>query len=79
MTTIGLDEAKTTFTDLVHRAQAGESIRIIDDGKELARLVPPPEVATEEFRQAAENWLKSSKGITLGGLSIRDLINEGRR
>jgi hypothetical protein len=30
-------------------------------------------------RQAAANIIARRKGVTLGGLKIKDLINEGRR
>ncbi len=33
----------------------------------------------EERRAAIERWRKLSKGLSLGGLKIRDLINEGCR
>jgi hypothetical protein len=33
----------------------------------------------EERQAAIERFEKLSKGLSLGGLKIRDLINEGRR
>ena len=37
------------------------------------------EAARERARKAAESILRMSKGVTLGGISIKELINEGRR
>jgi antitoxin (DNA-binding transcriptional repressor) of toxin-antitoxin stability system len=49
-------------------------------GKAVAKLVPArPGADREKARQAVENIIARSKGVTLGGLQIKDLINEGRR
>jgi hypothetical protein len=32
----------------------------------------------EERREAIRRWKELSKGLSLGGLKIRDLIDEGR-
>lgn len=47
------------------------------DRQELDRLFPD-EARREKARQAAANIIARSKGVTLGGLKIKDLINEGR-
>ncbi len=48
-------------------------------GREGARLVPPKSAFNRaEARAAAQRIREMSKGVTLGGLSIKDLINEGR-
>jgi hypothetical protein len=44
----------------------------------------PPEAAPDEARrakarQAAANIIARAKGVTLDGLKIKDMINEGRR
>jgi hypothetical protein len=38
----------------------------------------PAEESRARARQAAANIIARRKGVTLGGLSIKDLINEGR-
>ncbi len=43
--------------------------------EDLAAMVPDDE---SRARQAAANIIARRKGVTLGGLSIKDLINEGR-
>ncbi len=47
------------------------------DRQELDRLIPD-EARRERARQAAANIIARSRGVTLGGLKIKDLINEGR-
>lgn len=38
----------------------------------------PDEAGRDRARQAAANIIARRKGVTLGGLTIKDLINEGR-
>ena len=45
---------------------------------ELIDIVPNEESRARARRQAAANIIARRKGITLGGLRIKDLINEGR-
>ena len=45
--------------------------------EDLAAIVPDEE-SRARARQAAANIIARRKGVTLGGLSIKDLINEGR-
>ena len=45
--------------------------------EDLASIVPDDE-SRARARQAAANIIARRKGVTLGGLSIKDLINEGR-
>ena len=45
----------------------------------VARLVPETGVVDRErARRAVEDIIETGKGLSLGGLSIKDLINEGR-
>lgn len=79
MTSLGLLEAKTHLSALVDRAAAGEEITITRHGKPVARLVPAAvEPGSERARAAFEALLAARKGVTLGGLDVRDLIDEGR-
>ena len=57
----------------------GEEVVITRRGKPVARLVREGGVVDRErARQAAANIIANSKGVTLGGLKIKDLIEEGR-
>jgi prevent-host-death family protein len=76
---VGAYVAKTHFSELLERAVSGEEITITRHGVPVARLVPARKTATREQRRAAiDSWIELSKGLSLGGLKIRDLINEGR-
>ena len=46
--TVGADEARTHFHELVRAAAAGEEILITRRGKPVGRLVPPGWVAEAE-------------------------------
>ncbi len=78
--TVGAYDAKTHFSELLEKVAAGEEITITKHGTPVARLVPVKRKPTVEERRAAiERWIELSKGLSLGGLKIRDMINEGRR
>jgi len=83
MHTVGSYEAKTHLPQLLERVEHGESITITRHGKPVARLVPAvagisrPDVAAAI---AAMTEFQEQEGPMLGGkITIRDLINEGRR
>lgn len=77
---VGAYDAKTHFSELLERVESGQEITITKHGHPVARLVPIKKTYSPEERRAAmERWIEISKGITLGGLKIRDLIDEGRR
>lgn len=76
---VGAYEAKTHFSELLEKVEAGEEITITKHGTPVARLIPiKPKLTTAERRAAIERWSQQSKGLSLGGLKIRDLIDEGR-
>jgi prevent-host-death family protein len=75
---IGAFEAKNTLGTLLDLVEKGEEVVITRRGKRVARLVPDKGVDREKARRAAAHIIEMSKGATLGGLKIKDLINEGR-
>ncbi len=76
---VGAYHAKTHFSELLERVEGGEEVTITRHGSPVAKLVPVRNVATREDRVAAiRRWRESSKGLMLAGLSVRDLIDEGR-
>lgn len=78
--TIGAYEAKTRFSALLEKVEAGEEFTITKHGTPVARLVPiKKQVTEEERRKVIDAWINRPDKPTLGGLKIRDLINEGRR
>jgi prevent-host-death family protein len=80
MRVVGTFEAKNKLSELLDLVEHGEEVTITRHGKEVARLVPPRgAVNREAARAAAEAIRQMSKGVTLGGLKIKDLIADGRR
>jgi prevent-host-death family protein len=79
MREIGAFEAKNRFGQLLDWVEAGESVAITRRGKIVAHLAPPAGAFnTEAARAAAERIRLRRRGVTLGGSTIADLIEEGR-
>jgi prevent-host-death family protein len=78
MRTIGAFEAKNKHAELPDLAEKDEEIVITRHGKQVGRLGPiEKSFDREAARQAAEAILKMSRGVTLDGITIRELIDEG--
>jgi prevent-host-death family protein len=76
---VGAFEAKNKLSALLDRVERGEEIVITRHGKPIARLVPTDGgFDRDKARRAAENIIARAKGVTLGGIRIKDLINDGR-
>jgi prevent-host-death family protein len=79
MREVGAFEAKNKLGQLLDQVEHGEEIIITRRGRAVARLVPTePGFDRDKARRAVAGILELSKGATLGGLKIKDLINEGR-
>lgn len=78
MATIGSFEAKTRFSELLERAEKGEQITITRRGVPVAVLGPLPS-KRRKGKSLVEEFRALRKGVTLGGITIRQLIEEGRR
>jgi len=79
MREIGAFEAKNKLGQLLDWVEAGEEVVITRRGRIVARLVPPrAAVDWEQARNAAAAIRAMSKSVTLGGLKIKDLVDEGR-
>lgn len=77
--TIGAYEAKTHFSALLEKVEAGQQFIITKHGTPVARLIPTKkELTAAERRKVIDDWIKRPDKPTLNGLKIRDLINEGR-
>jgi prevent-host-death family protein len=78
--TVGAYEAKTHLSELLEKVEAGEEITITKHGAPVAKLVPVKKEASLEERVAAITRIqKLARGLSLGGLRVKDLIDEGRR
>lgn len=79
---VGSYEAKTHLPQLLDRVEHGETIVITRHGKPVARLIPAsPATARPDVRRAVAEMLayRDEHGPKLGGVKVRDLIEEGRR
>lgn len=78
--TVGAFEAKTHLSELLDQAARGQRFTITKRGKPVAMLVPleeQPRMTVDEA-MAAMDEIRSR--VTLGeGLTVRELIEEGRR
>ena len=80
MRELGVLEAKNWLSELLDAVERGENIVITRRGRPVAKLVPAVEgFDREKARRAAEAIRERRKGVTLGGISIKELINEGRK
>jgi antitoxin (DNA-binding transcriptional repressor) of toxin-antitoxin stability system len=60
--------------------EQGEEVVITRHGTAVARLVPPKTgFSRPEAREAAQGIREMSRGVTLGGLRLKDSIDEGRQ
>jgi len=77
--TVGVYEAKTHFSELLDRVAKGETITITRHGVPVAVLAPTPNRTYKDLDAVIEGFKELRKGRSLGGLTFRDLIEEGRR
>jgi len=79
MRTVGLFEAKQKLSELVERASKGEQIGITRRGKLAAVIVPArPELSMEEAFAQIDRIRSKVKPLPKG-MTIKDLIEAGRR
>ncbi len=80
MHTIGVFEAKNRLTALLDEVENGGEVVITRRGKPVARLIRAEfGLNGDKARRAADGLRAASKGQTLGDLTVKDLIAEGRR
>ncbi len=72
-------EAKTHLSALLRRVQNGESITITKHGVPVAKLVPCDDVRQREIAEAIAGLRAFRDAHPLGDVTIRELIDEGRR
>ena len=78
MREIGAFEAKTKLGQLLDWVEAGEEVIIARRGRSRCPAWSPDQADRERARGVAARIRARRRGITLGGLSIKDLVNEGR-
>lgn len=60
MTTVTIQQAQTTLSELIHRLSLGDEVVITENDRPVARLVPTSEIKQISFRQ-----LGTMKGTVL--------------
>jgi len=79
METIGAFEAKTHLSELLDRVARGETIQITKRGRPVALLTPPAVDQVTDLKQVVAEIRHMRKGRKLGRISLRTLVEEGRR
>ena len=76
-------EAKNKFGTLLDLVEQGQEVVVTRHGKPVARLVAESTVSKrrtpEEAKALVEEFRQMAKGVKLNGISIKELIEEGRR
>jgi prevent-host-death family protein len=79
METVGAYEAKTHLPKLLKRVLKGERITITKHGIPIAVLQAPDLEKTVDTKSVIAELRKLREKHSLAGLSIREMIQEGRR
>ncbi len=70
---------KNRLGALLDRVEQGEEIVITRRGRPVAKLISAgPGFDKAKARRAIAGLIEASRGLSLGGLKIKHLINEGR-
>ncbi len=77
MPSVSASEARAHLPRLLHRVEQGESITITRRGVPIATLNPVSDERRRAF--AAVDALRRFPRIKLEGVTIRELIDDGRR
>lgn len=79
----GTIDAQARMQDLLDRVRHGETLTIIEDGRPVAHVTPAappkPQRSEEEVRAFVAQVEAFASRHTLDGISLRELIDEGKR
>ena len=78
MKQVGVYDAKTQLPRLLEAVERGEIVTITRHGRPVARLVPVTS-SQRTVQETIEAIRDFRRGRALGGLKIKELIEEGRR
>ena len=83
ITEFAVADAKARFSELLTRAEAGEEITIKRHGSAVAKIVPVPRLNSLEERLRRDEeyfaWLDKQGSSLPPGMTLKDMINEGRQ
>jgi len=78
MSQVGAYEAKTHLPQLLEKVAKGERITITKHGRSIA-VLQPVEGGCNKISDVIKDLKEFRRGKKLHGLSIREMIEEGRR
>ena len=73
------DEAKARLLELLDDVLRGETITITKRGVLVARMVPVAGIRRMSVDEAIASLRENRRGVTFGGITLRELREEGRR
>ena len=76
---LGAFEAKNRFSELLNRVDRGAEFTITKHDRPVARLVPALSQSRDRRKKATAELRALRERYSLKGLSVRSLIDEGRR
>jgi len=77
---VSIHEPENRLSALLAEVAQGVEVTTPKRGVATAGLVPAtPSFNREKARRAAAGLPEASRGVTLGGIKIKDLVDEGRR
>lgn len=79
MPQVGAYQAKTHLPRLLKRVEQGERFVITKHGRPVAELIPVGQAPRDAVQQAIEDLKAFQQTHSLGGLSVRELLEEGRK
>lgn len=79
MKKVGVYEAKTRLSELLEKVEAGQEITITNHGEPVARLVPARRRNRGEMRSLIEETRRLRRAVKIGRVSLRGIIEQGRR
>ncbi len=81
MRTVGAFEAKTHLARLLDEVEHGATITITRHGRPVALLSPADRPDRRKIAELIRSWeeYRDREGISLDGLSIDEMIAEGRK
>lgn len=71
-------ESNPELLSLIEGLGPDEDVIITQGGIEVARIVGRPRRDQADIDDAVARWREARKGVTLGGLSWKELRDEGR-
>lgn len=76
---VGIFEAKTHLSQLLDDVERGEEIVVTRRGKPIAHIVPAPDDRQRKAKEAVSKIRALRMGLSLGGATLKELIEDGRR